>query len=106
MRRRVHPVPDTRCLVDLTLVQRDYLLTLIEEERAQLHRDDTRHPWLDGAERALEDAMEVTEPWYMMGTRADGAAVGRGSGPIGGCARPEPHKPVPNELPMGPPCES
>jgi hypothetical protein len=80
-------VPDTRCLVDLTPAQRDYLLTLIEDERPQFHDADRRRVLLDAAQDALEDALEVTDPWHMLGTRADGAAVGRGQGPIGGCGQ-------------------
>jgi hypothetical protein len=80
-------MPDTRCLAELTPDQRDYLLALIEEERVTLHPLDHRRPLLAATRDALEGALEVTDPWHMMGTRPDGAAVGKGMGPIGGCGQ-------------------
>lgn len=76
---------DTRCLVDLTPEERDILVALVAGHFIEdtFASDET----VKLLRAKLEGAPEVTEPWHMMGTRADGAAVGRGMGPIGGCGQ-------------------
>jgi hypothetical protein len=94
---------DTLCLVDLTTKERDYVTAVLADDLDEIPlRDEYRCALINGIMRKLDDALEVTEPWHMMGTRDDGAAVGRGRGPIGGCGQSVLCTPEPTTLPKGP----